>query len=99
MVKAKKTQVSMLTAFIKDKIRVTTTLMSAIELPDGNIVEAPIVVEGILLDHDENFILLGQQNDDALELVAIGTIAFMRQVLVEEEVMSDSLKPAKDKMS
>lgn len=88
-----KPQVALLTAFIKDKLHITTSLMSAIELPNGEVVEAPWALEGILLDFDEMFLLLGQQDSDALELIALDKIVAMKQVSDADEVMRDPQKP------
>lgn len=94
-----KKQPHLLTCFIKDKIQVTTNLTSTIQLPDGDMVEAPLVLEGILLDHDDMFILLGQENSNSLELLAISSIVAMKQVLIEDEVMRDPGKPEMNEMN
>ena len=89
----KKAQISLLSALIKDKIHITTNLLSAIQLPDGDVVEAPWALEGYLLDHDDTFILVGQEDNDALELVAIQHIVALKQVTEADQVMRDPHKP------
>lgn len=95
----KTSQVALLTAFLKEKIHVTTSLLSAIQLPDGEVVEAPWALEGFLLDHDETFILIGQDDNDALELVAIQHIVALKQVTEADEIMRDPNKPSIDGMN
>jgi hypothetical protein len=95
----KKTQVALLTAFLKDKVHITTNLLSAIQLPDGEVVEAPWALEGYLLDHDETFILIGQDDNDALELIAIDKIVAVKQVFMADEIMKDPNKPSVEGMN
>lgn len=95
----KKAQPHLLMCFLKDKVKITTNLMSTIQLPDGELAEAPLVLDGYLLDMDDQFILLGQQNIDNLELIAINSIVALSQILPEDEVMADPNKPKIDEMS
>lgn len=98
MVKKKKS-LDLLTGFLTDKLHVTTKLKSTVQLNDGEFAEVPLILEGFLLDFDEDFIMMGQTETDGLELVARDSIAFIKQVVPEEQVMNDPNRPPREEMS
>jgi len=95
----KKAQPQLITCFLKEKVHITTSIVSSVQLPDGEIVEAPLILEGYLLDHDDMFVLLGQDNKDSLELIAIKDIIIIKQVVDSDIVMEDPNRPPTEEMN
>jgi hypothetical protein len=55
--------------------------MQAVQLPDGEVTDIPVMVEGILLDFDKSFILIGgATNPEEVELINRQSIVSIKPV-------------------
>jgi hypothetical protein len=90
---------ALLDHFLNETVYVTTDLMSAVQLETGEMVEAPLILEGILLDYDASYFLVGQDNRDNLEIIRRDRVVGIKQISETDEVMEDVSKPERSGMN
>lgn len=85
----------LLADFISERVNVMLTSKNAVMLDSGEIAEVPMIIEGIFIDYDDEFILLGFEGVDAPELVDRRRIVSIKLGDRFSEVMADPSKPKK----
>lgn len=84
---------ALLDEFLKEQVYVTTDLLSVVHLPDGELVQAPLVIEGIILDYDADFLLLGHIGKDTIELIKRANVVGVKQTSQAQEILDDPSTP------
>lgn len=89
----------LLDQFINENVYITTDLHSVVQMPEGEVVEAPLIIEGVMLDYDASYLLIGQLGRDSLELIRRDKVVGIKQAItLADEVMEDPDKPNKNEM-
>lgn len=91
-------KVSLLVQFLNEHVNITLDSKTAIQMESGEVVEVQMVVDGVLLDFDDEFILLGQEGKDGVELISRQLVLGMKVVDLIETMMDPS-KPSRDDMN
>ena len=60
--------------FIGENVIITTTLRQAVNTPEGDIVEVPLMYEGTVLDVDTNSVLLDLSPQGIIRLIMLDKI-------------------------
>lgn len=84
---------ALLDQFLNERVYITTDLHSAVQMPEGEMVEAPLIIEGIILDYDSEFLLLGQMGRDSLEVIRRDRVIGIKQISDTQEVFDDPERP------
>lgn len=80
----------LLTDFLTFNVVIATDMRQSVQMANGDIAEIPLVVEGVLLDFDKDFILLGANSDpDDVELLNRDMIVSIKPVDLMKQEMDD----------
>ncbi len=93
----KKPKESLLSSFLGDMVTVFLSNFDSEAQSEEGPITIPMVLQGILVDFDDNFILLGDNNDGQFSLVALSHIGKIDTVNENAEEFSD--KPPKEGMN
>jgi hypothetical protein len=80
---------ALLDQFYNEKVLITTDISNTIQLPEGELAEVPLMLEGMLLDYDADFLLIGAEGRDAIELIRRDNVISIKQVNAEMEVLNN----------
>jgi hypothetical protein len=89
----------LLDQLLNERVYITTDLTSAIQMPEGELVEAPLIVEGVILDYDCEFLLVGQLGRDSLELIRRDRVVGVKQISEDQEIFDDPNRPDRGEMN
>lgn len=81
--------------FISEQVNIMLTSKNAVMLDNGEIAEVAVIIEGFLIDFDDDFLLLGYEGADAPELVDRRRVVTIKLADRYAEVMTDPTKPKK----
>ena len=78
----------LLNDFVTSSVIIATDLRQSVQLANGEIHEVPLVVEGILLDFDKDFLLIGSNsNPEDVELINRQMVVSIKPIdLMAEEM-------------
>lgn len=85
--------------FLGDEVSVLTDMKSAVETPDGNVAEIPLIIEGIILDYDEEYLLIGSTESSTPELIHRDHIVNIKIIDHVLEELRDPSRPDKKDMN
>lgn len=85
----------LLTDLVSETVSIMLTSKNAVLLDNGEVAEVPVVLEGIFIDFDDDFLLLGYDGAEAPELVDRRRIVTIKIADKFSEVMTDPSKPKK----
>lgn len=91
----KKVSTNLLTNFLGDMVLVFMSGVDAEVQTEEGIINTPMVLQGILVDIDKNFILLGDENGQQFSLVNINNVAKLDSVNETNEELLN-LPPKKE---
>jgi hypothetical protein len=77
---------SLLKEFLSERVVLLTNVLQSIQLDDGQLGEMPLILEGIFVDFDNDWVLLAADEGSPPELVAIREIVSIRIVDLLAEV-------------
>lgn len=84
---------------INDHVKITTSGRTLIQTRAGELIEIPHIIEGMLIDYDELFLIVVQNNQDRLTKIARGKVVTIEpyepQQPVEPEADEDDEPPKK----
>lgn len=83
----------LLQEFLSELVAVTTTINNAVMTETGDMAEIPVVLEGTLLDFDEDYLLIGGHPGESPKLISRSHVLAVEVVDQFEEVMRDPNKP------
>lgn len=89
----------LLDEFLNELCQINTGATAAIQTPDGEVVEVPMMIEGTLLDYDSEFLLVGQSGRDALELVRRESVIGIKQISENEQIMELGPRPPDEELN
>lgn len=92
-------KVSLLVQFLNEHVNITLDSKTAIQMESGEVVEVQMVVDGVLLDFDDEFILLGQEGKDGVELISRQLVLGMKVVDLSEALVNDPDRPDRENMN
>jgi hypothetical protein len=79
--------------FLGEEVVITTTLMAAVQTENGDMAEVPHGIEGVLVDFDDEFILVGSNFQATPQIVNRYYVLSVSLVDQTSEVMFDPSKP------
>jgi len=85
---------SLLTQFLTEHINITLDSKTTIQMETGEVVDVQMLVDGILVDFDDEFLMLGQEGKDGVELIKRDLVLGVRIVDPNEIIMNDASKPS-----
>lgn len=83
----------LLSDFVTEAVQVTTDISTVAYNEAGEMIEVPLAVEGILVDFDDEFILMGSEGDELPELINRNHVVAVRLIDRISVMMSDPNKP------
>jgi hypothetical protein len=89
----------LLNEFLGEEVIIMTDMITAVETPSGELAEIPLVIEGILTDYDEEFVLISATGTTIPELIRKTKIVNLRISDNIQQVMDDPGRPPKDGMN
>ena len=88
---------SLLTQFLQETVSITLDSKTAIQLDTGEVVDVQTITDGTFLDFDDEFVLIGQEGKDSVELINRKLILSVR-LLDLNEIVSNEPRPPKGDM-
>ena len=92
-------KVSLLVQFLNEHVNITLDSKTAIQMESGEVVEVQMVTEGIILDYDDDFVLLGQLGKDGVELISRQLVLGVKIVDLNEALTNDPDRPDRENMN
>jgi hypothetical protein len=90
---------SLLTQFLSEHLSITLDSKTSIQMGSGEVVDVQMLLDGTLIDFDDEFLMLGQPGSEAVELVKRDLILGLRIIDDNDTVMNDPTKPDKGSMN
>jgi hypothetical protein len=89
----------MLDRFLGKNIVIVLSISHPAQDEDGNVGDMPMVCEGIMYEHDENYILIGNEQQTAFSLLNHDSIVKIDLIDEADLVMLDPDRPDIDSMN
>lgn len=100
MVRSTKTNKSvLLDQFLNEKVLITLDAHTVLQVSENETVEGPMMVQGVFLDYDQSFLLLGQEGRDAIEIIKRESVLGIRQINEGEEILAAMEPPSEDEIN
>jgi hypothetical protein len=92
-------KVSLLVQFLNEHVNITLDSKTAIQMESGEVVEVSMIADGVMLDFDDDFVLLGQEGKDSVELISRQLVLGVKTVDVSDITMNDPDRPDRENMN
>jgi hypothetical protein len=90
---------ALLDQFLNEKVLITLNVHTAMQVSEAETVEGPMMVQGIFLDYDNSFLLVGQEGRDAIEIIKRDSILGIRIVNEGEEILQAMGAPTDEELN
>ncbi len=90
---------SLLKEFLSERVNILTNVLQTVQMDNGELAEMPLILEGIFIDFDNDWVLLAADEGVPPELVARKEIVSIRIVDLLAEATQSIESPQKKDMN
>ena len=92
---------SLLDEFLTERISVLTNVNQTVQLEDNQVADVPLILTGILVDYDEEFLLIAQEDsvESLPELISRAQVISVRIEVDNVTLVADPNTPQKKDMN
>ena len=83
--------------YVSENVVIATNLKQTLQTETGEMAEIPVIIEGILVDFDDTWVLLGNVNNvDDTELININLIGSIKPIDPMQDAIDDLMNDSGD---